>query len=215
VTVCAVCLSADPRIVRAVETQSRPPDRITAQSAGSWPGTDWLWLVDGSAVPRPDALGALLDAADRLGGLVDVLLLSSRIVAADGRLDALHAPIAPQGQTDVALRTVAQRVLHVRAVTGGSLLVRASGVSDLPSAGAPATMAWTARLLRDRHDGGFLVPESVADAVPDPSASRTAVARRLLTGDALTARERIRLAAELVELKAPALRRARARARRP
>jgi hypothetical protein len=190
--ICAVLPPGDARVAAAVDAQDRAPDE---RAAG--PGDPrareaaWLWLLDGTAVPRPGALRALLEAAERLEPVCPPAALASRIVAgADGRLAPAHAPIAPQGQTHVAMKTVGLRVLPVRAVTGGSLLVRAA---DAPGPGREPALVWTARLLRDRP--GFLVPASLADARADPPRATA----RLLLGGALRGSERVRLAAEVAE----------------
>lgn len=159
---------------------------------------DWLWLVDGSAIPRPPALGALLAAAERLGPVTPPIVLASTILDRGGRLAAGHAPLAPQDQTAVAVRTVALRVLHVRAVSGASLLVRADALRSLSLAGPAGAMVWTARLLRG--GGGFLVPASLADGrAPVGARERVDTAARLLLGTALRPRERLRLGVGLVE----------------
>jgi hypothetical protein len=182
----------------ALVAQERAPDELVTDFAASPPGdADWIWLLDGTAMPRPDCLARLLAALERLP-LVP-RLLASRIVGPDGTLADAHAPIAPQDETAVAIETVTARVLHVRAVTGASLLLRPAD-ARVAGAGPPATMAWTAALLRDKG-GGFLVPDSIAEARrPDLSRTeRAGLARRLLLGDALSGRERLRFAAELAE----------------
>jgi hypothetical protein len=204
-------LPASPDLDRALAEQDRFPEAVLRADGGlasairqaAVGGADWVWVVDGSAIPRPSALAALLAAAERLAAAAATtpILLASRIVAGDGTLAAAHNPLAPQDRTAVAVRTAASRVLHVRAVSGGSLLVRADVAAALPPAGsAPSAMlAWTARMLRDGE--GFLVPDSVALARrPDASlVLRTRVVTRLLLGSALRPRERLRLAAGLFE----------------
>jgi hypothetical protein len=182
----------------ALVAQERPPDELVTDFGASPPGdADWIWLLDGTATPRPDCLAHLLAALERLP-LVP-RLLASRIVGPDGTLAGAHAPIAPQDQTAVAIETVSARVLHVRAVTGASLLLRPADAT-CASAGPPAAMAWTAALLRDKG-GGFLVPDSIADARrPGLSGGeRVGLARRLLLSNALSGRERLRFTAELAE----------------
>ena len=174
-------------------------------------------MLDGSATPRPGALEALLAAAGRLEGVAAWILLSSRVVGPGGALSPAHVPLAPQDETAFALRTAHARVLHVRAVTGGSLLLSGAAAAQVPASarrGRAATMEWTARLLR--AGGGFVVPDSVADAMGSRTAREDArMAAQLLLGDALRPRERLRLAADLAErgVMRPAARAAR-RARR-
>jgi hypothetical protein len=182
----------------ALVAQERAPDEVLEWPPAAAPGdADWVWLLDGTAIPRPGCLAELLAALERLPR--DPRLLASRVVGPDGTLAQAHAPIAPQDQTAVAVETVPARVLHVRAVTAGSLLLRAQDARGA-SAGPVAALAWTAALLRD-GGGGFLVPASVADARRPrlTAAEQVDLARRLLTGGALRGRERLRFAAELAE----------------
>lgn len=196
--VCAVLRAGDAALERALATQERPADDRGFGFRQLDTGADWLWILDGSAVPRPTALGRLLAAADRLDGVVRPIVLGSRVVSSEGRLARGHLPLAPQDQTAVAVRTATLRVLHVRAVGSGSLLVRREAVSGPLPVGVAATMAWTARLLAD--GGGFVAPDSVADVREARSPhTRAAVAVRLLAGRGLGPRERLRLAGELLE----------------
>lgn len=159
-------------------------------------GVRWLWVVDGSAVPRPTALGALLAAAERLDQAgVEVSLLASRVVGPDGRLAPGHAPLSPQDETARAIVAASAGVLPVRAISAASLLARPAAISGPIPAGPSASMTWSARLLRSAS--GFLAPESVADArtrVP-----RARVAAALVLGDGLRGRERLRVGMDLVE----------------
>jgi hypothetical protein len=177
--------AGDGALADAVAAQERAPDDVAAAPS---PGA-WTWLLDGTALPRPGALGELADALARVRPIVAPALLASRVVGADGALAPAHVPLAPQGEVEVAMRTVPQRVLHVRAVTGASVLLPPG-----TPVGDGAALVWTARLLRDAP--GFLVPASVADA-RDGVAPRAPLA--LLTGDALRPRERLRMAAGLLE----------------
>ena len=67
--------------------------------------------------------------------------------------------------------SVSHRMLPIRAAGTASLLVRSEALRSCgPRSGLPAdaaTLEWTARLLRDAV--GYLVPTSVAEAVPTPS----------------------------------------------
>jgi hypothetical protein len=193
-TVCAVLA---PGLEASLDAQTRAPDaRVVAADVlgaglreGAAAGTTWLWIADGSAIPRPEALAALLDAAARLEAVEPAVLLASRVAG-----DGAHAPLAPQDATAVAMRTVGLKVLPVRAVTGASLLVRREAAT--PASGG--AFVWTARLLRD--GSGFLVPDSVADANGAGHGARSPrVAAQLLAGTALRPRERLRLAAEVAE----------------
>jgi hypothetical protein len=190
-TICVAPATGDARLAAAVDAQERSPDlRAATLAEAAASGAGWVWVLDGTALPRPAALAALIAAAERLEPVCPPAALASRIVAADGSVAATHAPLATQGEPALALTTVGLRVLPVRAMAGGSLLVRPAALGA--ACGEPA-MVWTARLLRDAR--GFLVPDSAADATR--RADRAAA--RLLLGTALRPRERLRLAADLVE----------------
>jgi hypothetical protein len=187
----------------ALLAQEHGPDEVLEWPPDSSLEAHWVWLLDGTAMPRPACLARLLGALERLPRAPR--LLASRVIGPDGAVAEAHTPIAPQDQTAVAIETVSAKVLHVRAVTAGSLLLRPADARGA-SAGPAASLAWSAALLRE--GGGFLVPNSVADArAPELSRSQRAeLAGRLLLGGALSGRERLRFAAELAE---------HARARRP
>ena len=121
-------------------------------------GTDWVWLMDDDTVPEPGALGALLDAADRLA---EPELLASRVVWTDGREHPMNMPrLRPFAAA--ADRGNAERVgaYPVRSASFVSTLVRASAVRR---AGLPIAdyflwnddFEFTTRLLR--HGRGYLV----------------------------------------------------------
>jgi hypothetical protein len=189
-----VCAIPAPGLEASVDAQTRPPDaRAAGLRDGVAAGTAWLWLLDGSATPRPGALAALLDAAERLEPVQPAVVLASRVVGPDGAVAPAHAPLAPQDATALAMRVAGLKVLPVRAVTGASLLVRRDAAAQ---AGTADAYVWTARLLRDGT--GFLVPDSVADAA-SRGARPAGVTARLLAGTALRPRERLRLAAEVAE----------------
>lgn len=194
--VCAVLRDQDRELQGAVTSQERLVDFTALFSDRSSPAADWIWLLDGTALPNPDTLAALLAAAQRLDPVVSPIILASTIVGAAGRLAPAHVPLAPQGQTEVAVRTVGLRVLPVRAVTGGSLLVRPEWMTGSPRPGVAPMIAWTARHLRD--GGGFLVPSSVARArsIASPRWEQAALFARLVFGSALHPKERLRFATD-------------------
>lgn len=193
--VAVVHAAHDGPLARAVADQEGVPDLTNRAQA------EWLWLLDGTAIPRPGALAALLGALERLTPIVVPAVLASRVVTPEGALAPTHVPLAPQGEQALSIRTVAERVLHVRAVAGGSLLVRAALAPDRTPARPAATMAWSAAVLRDVP--GFLVPDSVADAWAGRYRRRR---ERLLVAGALIGRpgglrtrERLRVAARTLE----------------
>lgn len=197
--VCAVLRPGNAGLERALAAQEHAADDRAFGFRQLDTSADWLWILDGSAVPRPPALGRLLAAAKRLEGVVRPIVLGSRVVNSEGRLARAHGPLAPQDQTAVAVRTTSARVLHVRAVSSGSLLVRREAVTGSAPVGVGATMAWTARVLA--RGGGFVVPDSLAEVreATNPRLQRAALASRLLVGRGLGPRERLRFAVELLE----------------
>lgn len=200
-SICVLLAPGDARLAAAVDAQERRPDaRVHLLSDAAESFADWVWVLDGSAVPRPQALGALLAAAARLEPVRSPAALTSRIVNGTGAVARAHAPLATQGRPEVAVEAAGVRVLPVRATTGGSLLVRRWALAF--ARGEPAVV-WTARMLRD--GAGFLVPDSVADA-GDADGTGPASAARLLLGTALRPRERLRFAVELAERAAGRLR---------
>jgi hypothetical protein len=191
----------------AAAGQDRPPDAIRrvarAVDASAW-DTDaaWLWLLDGGAIPRPDALRRLLAAAAGAGGLPAPVLLASKVVDESGAVAPGHTPWYRRGgSTDVAMSAAQQRLLPVCAAAAGSLLVRReAALSVAPPRLALGThgaaLEWTARLLRDA--AGFYVPASVAVAIApdgDAAAEARAAAAMLLDGG-WTAKDRWRLGAD-------------------
>lgn len=126
---------------------------------------DWIWLLDGLAVPVPDTLEALIEGAARGGGSRAPVLAASRIVTGDGTTHPRALPWPVLLDKDEALSAAGNRLLAVRAARHGSLLVRRSAIETegLPRSGYRARgddLEWTSRLLK--AGPGFLVPGSVA-----------------------------------------------------
>src|SRR4051794_32597152 len=101
-TVCAVVVGDGPGAA-AVSDQDRAAEHVLRHS-GSWrgagrdgvaAGAGGIWLVDGAAEPRRDALGALLAVAERPDGLPAPVLVSSKVVGPNGELDPAAAPWPP------------------------------------------------------------------------------------------------------------------------
>lgn len=206
----AVVPVARPDLDARLTAQERAPDAVLRSAAvlGSGleqalrTGPDWLWILDGSALPRPAALARLVERADEHEELPAPDVLASAVLGADGSVAAAHAPWFRRGETDLALRAALARVLPVRAARAGSLLVRADAarasdppLGDLDDPGA--ALEWTARLLR--RGTAYLVPASVADAAPAPERGAEADVKAvaaLLAGGGWGPRERVWLAAE-------------------
>jgi hypothetical protein len=166
-------------------------------------GADWIWVLDGSTVPRDGALGGLLDALERTSGLEEPSLMTGVVVTPDGLVDEGRVLWYRRNQIDIAMEAAAQRLLPIRAATGSVLVQRDAVRGELPPFGAPGSPAtvleWTARMLRFRT--GYLVPESESEAVEpgyDPASSPLTAARLMFAG-ALGRFDRIRYGFELAE----------------
>ena len=179
-TVCAVA----PRPTPGLGVQTVVADRLrqgVARALAS--GADWIWVLDGSAIPRPGALEALL------AGL--------------GRVDPNRPPWYRRFQIDVALASAESALVPVRGGTAPVLVRSDAAAADPPRRGAPiapgTVLQWSARLLRSRT--GYLVPESESDALAtrrDPMLE-PATAARLLAGRALVKLDRVGVVLELCE----------------
>jgi hypothetical protein len=166
-------------------------------------GADWIWVLDGSAVPRPNALGLLLEALDRTDGLPEPALLTGVVVAADGRVDANRPPWYRRYQLHVAVDSADRGLLPVRASVGPALVSRGAAEAALPPGSAPvspgAVLEWTATVLR--QSTGYLVPESASEAVGrvrDPLRSPVTAAR-LVFRRGVGPRDRVGTLLELAE----------------
>jgi hypothetical protein len=160
-------------------------------------------VLDGSALPRPDALAQLLAAARAAtgSGLPAPAVVASVVLGADGEPEPGHAAWSRRGGTDLAMLAARRRLLLVRAARAGSLLVATPAA---PPRGGDGALDWTARMLRDAT--GYAVPASIADAAgaggwradalgrePLEDAERTAAA---LLDPAWAPKEKLWLAAE-------------------
>jgi len=206
-SVCAVVPEGDVLLERAVSAQQHRVSVMVRADPGRGldaaleTGAEWVWVLDGSAVPEPGALEALLAAARRLAGTADPRALASRIVDDDGQLAAAHLPLPPGGRAStVVIRTAERRVLHVRAVSSASVLLTREAVGLGAARFRPeAGLAWTARMLT--HGGGFVVPDSVAHAreAGPSAAARGRSILSLVLSRGIDPRERLQLAAGLAE----------------
>jgi hypothetical protein len=221
-TVCAVVLGLRGRealaeVLRAVEQQERPADEVIAVPPEEVSGvaaaylrgieaalegeSDWLWMLDGTARPEPDALRELASAVESLSSVATPALVASKLTSAAGALDPAAAPMARVTSVDFAFAAYERRLLSVRAVRGGSLLIRRDAAGrhggprrELDESGGD--LEWTARLLAD--DVGVLAPASVAlsdaHAGDGSDAARLRAATAILFSDAFSAREKLWLA---------------------
>ena len=210
-TVCALLGASNGRLGAAVAKQTRQPNQVVvvtdtlarALEEVRTREADWIWLLEGSVTPRPDALQSLLEVLDRIRGLPDPAVLAGVVRTPGGALDTSRLPWYRRGALDLALAAASARVLPIRATGGPALVSRAAFEADLPrDAGPPspaAVLTLTAHLLRFR--AGYLVPESEYDAPavpPDPLSDPRTAARLVLSG-AVVGGDRIRVVHELVE----------------
>jgi GT2 family glycosyltransferase len=167
-------------------------------------GAEWLWVLDGRAVPQPEALAALLDTAGR-DDLPRPGLLAGKVVLPGGDMHPDALPWPEIYEKEVSIAACAHRLVSLRAARPGSLLIRRDVVErvggprpDFVSHGE--VLEWTARLLRD--ESGYLVPASVAVRADReaPDRRREFVNRaRMLRGGAWRPDEKLWLAALLAE----------------
>jgi hypothetical protein len=167
-------------VLAAVRAQTRAVDALVAADADAAPAAalaagvrealaagdfDWLWLLDGHAVPAPDALAELLAAPARLEGLPAPALLASKVLLPDGRLHPAAEPWPEIFEKEVSTAACARRMVSLRGARAGSLLVDRAVLErhGPPRADYVAVgydLEWTARILR--ADVGYLVPTSRA-----------------------------------------------------
>jgi hypothetical protein len=206
----AATLEALDRQTRAADARVVAPGAPVALRAAAEQGAEWVWLLDGSALPEPAALERLLEALDRLEPLPSPILLASKVVGPDGSPDPGSLPAPRVVNTELAAAAAERRVLPVRIVRHGSLLVHRRA---LPArASADRDLAWSAGLLRD--EAGYMVPASVAvREAPRPVRRELGPRLRLLAGGALARGEKPRFALRLAEEAAGARRGGRARSR--
>jgi hypothetical protein len=165
----------------------------------------WLWLLDGTAVPRPDALEHLLGAADPGEGLPAPALVASLVVLANGGLDPSAAPWPRIEPAELVIDAYSRGVVAIRTARHGSMLVAREAVLDrgLPRCGYVADgddLEWTGRLLRDSL--GLFAPASVAVRESEPSRDQTRELKNrtsMLLGAAFDGAEKRWLALELAE----------------
>ncbi len=206
----AVVLPPPDRAVRralldAVAAQTRAPDQVRlleqgsrgraqafaqALSADAAGDADWWWLLDGAAIPDPDALERLVEPLRSLGPLPSPILLTSKVVRPGGSLDPERAPWPRLLQKEVSLDACQRHMLSVRAARHGSLLVarralHAHGPPRADYVDDSEDLEWTARMLRD-GESGYLVPASVAvRAGRSATSAERAVHRRRDRGNRL------------------------------
>ena len=208
--VCAVAGRSTERLQRALAAQGLTPESVVVETrllAGLEralaSGADWIWVLDGSAAPRPNALQVLLEALDRMDGLPDPALLTGVVITADGRVDPNRSPWYRRFQLDVAMTSADRGLVPVRGCLGPALVDRSAVEATLPHArvriSPSSVLEWTARVLRGPT--GYLVPESESetmDAGRDPL-RRPATAARLILGGAVGRLEGVAVVLELAE----------------
>lgn len=207
--VCAVIYGNAPgseEVAAAVADQQLPPATVLHEGAlrgavGAAVATEarWLWLLDGWALPAPDALVALLAAAETVDGRAP-LLLSSKVVDATGRLHPDATPRHEMFEKQHSVDAIERHLVQLRTAAPGSVLVQAgaTGRFGAPRADLPPGLdmsEWSARLLRSWDDTGYLVPASVAvrraAPVQDRSFGHWAARARVVGSGGWTMTERL------------------------
>ena len=202
-SVCAVVPGSAPEVVSAVAAQTvRPADVVRADGSLAAAaaqaldtGAGWIWILDGSAAPRPDALDGLLRAAAAAASLGDPAVISGVVVTAAGRADATRPIWFASDRFDLAMSAATHRLLPIRATAGPALVRRAGAAAAPPRRSSRLTSTaifeWTSRLLRDAP--GYLTTDSESEAlhaVRDPLGDPRTVLR-LATGGSLRGRDRV------------------------
>ncbi|MFZ0043930.1 MAG: hypothetical protein WAK93_21650, partial [Solirubrobacteraceae bacterium] len=217
--VCAVIYadsadSAAVEVTRAVAAQSRPPGvvlgpgtyTLSARESAFTAGvrvahareTRWIWLLDGRAVPEPEALEALL-AAREIATAPTPVLLTGAVFDGAGHLHPQATPRHEIFEKAHSVDAAERHLVQLRFAAHGSVLV-AGSVPD--RFGAPRSdlpprldmLEWSARILRSWENTGYLVPASraVRTAAPLAPTWRDWVARvRLLGSGAWNPTERL------------------------
>lgn len=142
-----------------------------ALSAATVDDVEWLWLVEGDAVPEAAALEALLAVAADHGDLPPPALVAGRVLAADGRIDPGGAPWIPLLDRVTVIDAARRRLVSLRLARWGSLLVHRDvlarhGLPRADFAGGGDDLEWTARILRE--EPGYLAPRSVSRRAAPP-----------------------------------------------
>jgi hypothetical protein len=225
-TVCAVVPAADRAVEAALAAQSAGIDAVVrdvdvlgcgVRRALEGPA-DWIWVMDGSAIPARDALRRLLGALTAPVPAAP-MLLASKVIAPDGSLAEGHAPWLRRGATELAMELAPHHMLPIRASRAGSLMLlrEAAGAGRGPAVElgmAGAGLEWTARLLR--RAVGILVTDSVAFArTAGPPSVQTLSSDpyddlqagvAMVCGEGWYAKERLWLGAEVAQRAASSLR---------
>lgn len=188
--VCAVIYGEGAEVEAALAAQCRQPysvlalperSLLAAVHAGHARGCSWLWLLDGFAVPEPEALEALLAATATAPGPAP-LLLASKVIDGQGRLHPDSTPRHEIFEKAHSIDAAEHHLVQLRAAAHGSVLVARRAIDRFgpPRPRLPAGLdmwEWSLRILRDWEDTGYLVPASVAVRAQP---GRDASARELL-----------------------------------
>ncbi len=174
------------------------PSLRAAVSVARTVDCSWVWLLDGLAVPKPDALAALL-AAHETATRPAPVLLASKVVDATGRLHPAATPRHEIFEKQHSVDAAERRLVQLRAAAAGSLLVDRAVFDrfEAPSCHLPPGLdvhEWSARILRSWEDIGYLVPASVAirhEAAPSSEPRYRLSRLRMLASPAWRPRERL------------------------
>jgi hypothetical protein len=157
----------------ALERSTRPVDAVLTDLDHA-AGSELVWMLDGGAAPRPDALQRLLGALELPAPRGPAVLAAGLVVLADGRPVTATLAAGTEHDTPAVLALAPSRVLPIRRASLACTLVRGGA---LRRHGAPDTrfgpyagQEWTARILRDAP--GLLVPTAVAELAAAPRVRR-------------------------------------------
>jgi len=133
-------------------------------------GAELVWLLQGGAVPAPDALGRVLDVAR--GPLAPPIVAGLVLDAGGVPVDRLIPP-GTQEDLEALIAGAAGRWMPIRHATETHVLlarraVDEHGLPDRAALGPHAFSAWSRRVLRE--ETGRLVPSSRATLPPGPDA---------------------------------------------
>jgi hypothetical protein len=160
----------------------------------------WEWIVDPSVEPDAGARAAL-EAATRPDGLPEPVILAAKVVDADGELHPASMPWPGVFAKERMTAAAAQKLVSLRAVRPGALLVR----TDLVGRPDGDVLHWSARILRDEDHAGYLVPTALATRTDDALGT---LSPRLLLGDAWDLQEKLWLSLLVMQDAARSRRRA-------
>ena len=163
----------------------------------------WEWIVD-PAVEATDEVREALLAATEPEGLPRPALLAAKVVDEAGELHPASAPWPDIFEKEVSTAAAQRRLVSLRATRGGVLLVRDDVLARFGEPGGEV-LEWSARVLRDPDNAGFLVPQAV---VTRRAGGDGRLPAKMLLGDGWRLEEKLWLGVLVMQDAARSLRRA-------